>query len=164
VCVLFCHAMTSARFSSVWYFAERWSMHVCECKSLPRWTDVRMSIRSSLAWLQGTDSVPNAIAPGITGKSHSHPPAHGKTWDCGLNMQPMTYHDSMSRTLPNPRQKEGSMNVTTCPLAASGGLASQYLSRVCTLEQTGTAHLYHLVPQKKRMWAGSSHYYTFHRR
>jgi len=56
-------------------------MHVCECKRLPRWTDVRMSIRSSLTWLQGTDSVPSAIAPGITSESHSHPLAHGKTWD-----------------------------------------------------------------------------------
>jgi len=29
----------------VWCFAEKWSMHVCECKRLPMWTDVRMSIR-----------------------------------------------------------------------------------------------------------------------
>jgi len=55
-------------------------MHVCECKRLPMWTDVRMSIRSSLAWLQGTDSLPSAIAPGMTGESHSHPLAYGKTW------------------------------------------------------------------------------------
>jgi len=54
-------------------------MHVCECKRLPRWTDVRMSIRSSLTWLQGTDSVPIAIAPGMNGgESHSHPLAHGR--------------------------------------------------------------------------------------
>jgi len=65
----------------VWCFAEKWSMHVCECKRLPRWTDVRMSIRSSLTWLQGTDCVPGAIAPGITGESHSHPLAHGNSWD-----------------------------------------------------------------------------------
>jgi len=65
----------------IWCFAEKWSMHVCECKRLPRWTDVRMSIRSSLTWLQGTDSVPSAIAPGMTGESHSHPLAHGKTGD-----------------------------------------------------------------------------------
>jgi len=47
-------------------------MHVCECEHLPMWTDVRMSSRSSLTWLQGTDSVPSAIAPGMTGESHSH--------------------------------------------------------------------------------------------
>jgi len=40
-----------------------------------------MSIRSSLTWLQGTDSVPSAIAPGITGESHSHQLVHRKTWD-----------------------------------------------------------------------------------
>jgi len=67
--------------SAIWCFAEKWSMHVCECKRLPRWTDVRMSIRSSLTWLQGTDCVPSAIAPGITGESYSHPLAHCKTWD-----------------------------------------------------------------------------------
>ena len=55
-------------------------MHVCKCKRLPRWTDVRMSIRSSLTWLEGTDSVPSAIEPGITGERHSQPLAHGKTW------------------------------------------------------------------------------------
>jgi len=49
------------------------------------------------------------------------------------------------------------MNVTTCPLAASGGRVSQYLSRVSTVHKTGTAHLCHLVPPKKRRWAGSSH-------
>jgi len=65
----------------IWCFAEKWSMHVCECKRLPRWTDVRISIRSSLTWLQGTDCAPSAIAPGITGESHSHPLARGKTWD-----------------------------------------------------------------------------------
>jgi len=72
---------TVMQYLSVWCFAEKWSMHVCECKRLPRWTDVRMSIRSSLTWLQGTDCVPSAIAPGITGESHSHSLAHGKTWD-----------------------------------------------------------------------------------
>jgi len=56
-------------------------MHIFEYKRLPRWTNVRMSIRSSLTWLQGTDSVPSAIAPGITGESHSHRLAHGKTRD-----------------------------------------------------------------------------------
>ena len=65
----------------LWCFAEKWSMHVCECKRLPMWTDVRMSIRSSLTWLQGTDSLPSAIAPAMTGESHSHPLAHGKTGD-----------------------------------------------------------------------------------
>jgi len=138
-------------------------MHVCECKRLPMWTDVRMSIRSSLTWLQGTDSVPSAIAPGMTGESHSHPLAHGKTGDWRLFMQPMTSHDSISRTLPKPCQNAGSMNVTTCPLAASGGLDSQYLSRVSTVHRTETAHLCHLVPQKKRRWAGSSHCCTRHR-
>jgi len=53
-------------------------MHVCECERLPMWTDVRMSIRSSLTWLQGTDSVPSAIAPGMTGESHSHLRAHSR--------------------------------------------------------------------------------------
>jgi len=78
-------------------------------------------------------------------------------------MQPMTSHDSMSRTLPKPSQNAGSMKVTTCPLAASGGLVSQYLSRISTIDRTGTAHLCHLVPQKKRRWAGSSPCCTLHR-
>jgi len=77
-------------------------------------------------------------------------------------MQPMTSHDSMSRALPKPCQNAGSMNVTTCPLAASGDLVSQYLSRVSTVQNTGTGHLCHLVPQKKRSWAGSSHCCTLH--
>ena len=75
------HASSHILEVGIWCFADKWSMHVCECKRLPRWTDVRMSIRSSLTWLQGTDCVPSAIAPGITGESHSHPLAHGKTWD-----------------------------------------------------------------------------------
>ena len=52
-------------------------MYVFECKRLPRWTDVRKSTRSSLTWLNGTDSVPSATAPRFTGESHSHPLAHG---------------------------------------------------------------------------------------
>jgi len=51
-------------------------------------------------------------------------------------MQQMTSYDSMSRTLPKHCQIAGSMNVTTCPLAASGGLVSQYLSRVSTVQKT----------------------------
>jgi len=42
---------------TILFFAEKCRMHVCECKRLPRWTEDRMSMRSSLTWLQGTDSV-----------------------------------------------------------------------------------------------------------
>jgi len=68
----------------------------------------------------------------------------------------------MSRTLPKPCQNTGSMIVTTCPLSASGGLVSQYLSRLCTVNKTATAHMCHLVPQKQRRWAGSSHLQVMH--
>jgi len=78
-------------------------------------------------------------------------------------MQPMTSHDSMSKSLPKPCQNAGSMQLTTWPLVASGGLVSQYLSRVFTVHETGTAPLCHLVPQKKRRSAGSSHCCTLHR-
>jgi len=78
---MYCSELDWIQVFRVWCFAEKWSMHVCECKRLPMWTDVRMSIRLSLTWLQGTDSVPSAIAPGMTGESHSHPLAHGKTGD-----------------------------------------------------------------------------------
>jgi len=83
-----------------------------------------MSNRTFLTWLQRTDRVPSAIAPGVTGEGHSHPLAHGKTRDWGLIMQPITFHYSKSRTLPEPCWSTGSMNVTKCPLAMSGGLLS----------------------------------------
>jgi len=64
---------------------------------------------------------------------------------------------------PIASQNTGSMIATTCALAASGGLFSQYLSRLCTVHKTETAHLCHLVPQTKRRWAGSSRCCTLHR-
>ena len=56
-----------------------------------------------------------------------------------------------------PCQNTGSMIATTCPLAASGGLVSQYLSRLCTVHKTETAHLCHtagseaMLSAKKRV-------------
>jgi len=97
-----------------WCFAEKWIMHVCVCKRLPRWINVRISIKSSFTWRQGTESVPSAIAPDITGKKRRMPqPIAGTCYDVGLRAHHAAKYFSLLN-VKNTAQSQSDIRVIDC--------------------------------------------------